>query len=120
MKKVKLVILALFAVAGSFGQKVVKIEEAKEFAGDSVTICTKIFGAVVNDNGMGDGTYLFAGGNYPDAPLTILIRSENRRYFDYKPDKDLKDREVCVTGRLEMIKDKLTMIISKQAQIDIK
>ncbi|MCY7361242.1 MAG: hypothetical protein LH629_04115, partial [Ignavibacteria bacterium] len=50
-------------------------------------------------------TYLFAGGNYPDAPLTVLIRNENRKYFDYKPEKDLKDRDVCITGKIELVKD---------------
>ena len=120
MKQSMLVCVLLLTGLMVNAQKEIKIEQAKDFVGDSVTICTKIFGALINDNSMGDGTYLFAGGNYPDAPLTILIRNENRRYFDYKPEKDLKDRQVCVTGRIELIKDKLQMFISKQAQIEIK
>ena len=120
MKKPVMVLLLLLSGIVANAQKEIKIEQAKDFVGDSVTICTKIFGGIINDNAMGDGTYLFAGGNYPDAPLTILIRNENRRYFDYKPEKDLKDRNVCVTGRIELIKDRPQMFISKQNQIEIK
>ncbi len=120
MKKLVSILLMTFAVINGFGQKEIKVEEAKDYVGDTVKICTKIFGAIINDNAKGDGTYLFAGGNFPDAPLTILIRNENRRNFDYKPEKDLKDRDVCITGRVELIKDKVHIIITKQGQIEIQ
>jgi hypothetical protein len=120
MKKLILILVFSFYLATSYSQKEIKIEEVKDYVGDTVKVCTRIFGTFINDNSKGDGTYLFAGGNFPEAPLTILIRNENRRYFDYKPEKDLKDRDVCITGRLELIKDKVHMIINKQGQIDIK
>ena len=117
-----IVLLAGFVIFSStaFAQKVIRVEDAKDNIGDTVKICTKIYGAIVNDNSKGDGTYLFAGANFPDAPLTILIRNENRRFFDYKPEKDLKDREVCITGRIELVKDKPLIFVSKQSQIEIQ
>ena len=120
MKSFSILIIALFFTSTVFGQKEIKVEEARDNVGDTVKICTKIFGAIVNDNSKGDGTYLFAGGNYPDASLTLLIRNENRRFFDYKPEKDLKDRTVCITGRIELVKDKPQIFISKQSQIEIQ
>jgi hypothetical protein len=111
--------VTVFAISAS-SQKQIKVEDAKDNIGDTVKVCTKIFGALINDNAKGEGTYLFAGGNFPDAPLTILIRNENRRYFDYKPEKDLKDREVCITGRIELVKDKPQIFVSRQSQIEIQ
>jgi len=120
MKTTAIVLIALFLSASAYSQKEIKVEEAKDHVGDTVKICTRIFGTIVNDNAKGDGTYLFAGGNFPDAPLTILIRNENRRFFDYKPEKDLKDRDVCITGRIELVKDKPQIFVSKQSQIEIQ
>lgn len=120
MKTFLTIATIFFFVPNLFAQREIKVEEAKDHVGDSVKICTKIFGAIVNDNAAGDGIYLFAGGNYPNAPLTLLIRNENRRFFDYVPEKDLKDRGVCITGRIELVKDKPQIFISKQGQIDIQ
>jgi hypothetical protein len=120
MKKVAILLLSAIISVNAYSQKEVKVEAVKENIGDTVKICTKIYGGLINDNAKGDGTYLFAGGNYPDAPLTILIRNENRRFFDYKPEKDLKDRNVCIIGRLELVNDKVVMYISKQAQIEVQ
>lgn len=120
MKKLFALVLTAFTYASASSQTEIKIEEVGNHIGDSIKVCTKIYGAIINDNAKGDGTYLFAGGNYPDAPLTLLIRNENRKYFDYKPEKDLKDREVCITGRLELVKDKPYIFVSKQEQIEIQ
>jgi hypothetical protein len=49
-----------------------------------------------------------------------VIWGEKRKFFDYKPEKDLKEREVCVTGKIELLKDKPVIVIEKQSQIDIK
>jgi hypothetical protein len=114
-----LLFVSVLAINAS-SQKQIKVQDAKDNIGDTVKVCAKIFGALTNDNAKGDGTYLFAGGNFPDAPLTILIRNENRRYFDYKPEKDLKDREVCITGRIELVKDKPQIFVSRQSQIEIQ
>jgi hypothetical protein len=119
----KIIIIAVAAVLfsiRSYSQAEIKVTDAKEHVGDTVKICTKIFGTFVNDNAKEDGTYLFAGGNFPDAPLTILIRNENRKYFDYKPEKDLKDRNVCITGRIELVKDRPQIFVTKQSQIEIQ
>jgi len=118
----KIITICFFAFLFSnkvYSQLEIKVTEAKDHVGDTVKICTKVFGGT-NETSQSNSTYLYAGGNADDAPLTIVIRNENRRYFDYKPEKDLKDREVCITGRIELFKDKAQIIVNKQGQIEIK
>ncbi|MCW3112516.1 MAG: hypothetical protein JWR18_912 [Segetibacter sp.] len=120
MKRICFGLLALFFSITSYGQKEIKVEEAKEFVGDTVKICTKIFDTNYDEASKGSPTYLYTTAHNPNATLTFIIWGEKRKFFDYKPEKDLKEREVCVTGKIELMKDKAVMIIEKQSQVDIK
>lgn len=119
----KSICLALFAFSfslASFAQKEIKVEEAKNNIGDTVKICTKIFDTNFDENANRSPTYLFTSSHNPNATLTFVIWGEKRKSFDYKPEKDLKEREVCVTGKVELLKDKPIIVIEKQGQINIK
>lgn len=120
MKNIFSCLVILFISIKSFSQKEIKIEDARENVGDTIKICTKIFDAAYEENTKGSPTYLYTSSHNPSATLTFIIWGEKRKYFDYKPEKDLKDREVCVTGKIELIKDKPVIVIDKQSQIDIK
>lgn len=120
MKKMCTALFTLSISMAAYGQKEIKIEEAKENVGDTVKICTKIFDTKYEENVKGGPTYLYTTAHDPNATLTFIIWGEKRKYFDYKPEKDLKEREVCVTGKIELVKDKQVIIIEKQNQIDIK
>lgn len=120
MKKVALALFTLILSVQCFSQKEIKAEEAKDNIGDTVKICTKIFDSNYDEKSKGSPTYLYTTAHNPDATLTFIIWGEKRKYFDYKPEKDLKEREVCVTGKVEILKDKPVIIIDRQSQIDIK
>ena len=120
MKKICLALFILsFSITG-YSQKEIKVEEAKEYVGDTVKICTKIFDTNYEETAKGSPTYLHTTAHNPNATLTFIIWGEKRKYFDYKPEKDLKEREVCVTGKIELLKDKPIIVIDKQSQVDIK
>lgn len=120
MKKLCLVLFVLSFSIISYAQKEIKVEDAKDNVGDTVKICTKIFDSNYEENSKGSPTYLYTSAHNPNATLTFVIWGEKRKYFDYKPEKDLKEREVCVTGKIELLKDKPIIVIEKQSQIDIK
>lgn len=104
----------------AYSQKEIKVEEVKDNVGDTIKICTKIFDTRYEENVKGSPTYLYTTSNNPNATLAFVIWGEKRKHFDYKPEKDLKEREVCVTGKIELLKDKPVIVIEKQSQIDIK
>lgn len=120
MKQIFSALLILSFSVTSYSQKEIKVEEAKEHIGDSVKVCTKIFDANYEENTKGSPTYLYTTAHNPNTTLTFIIWGEKRKFFDYKPEKDLKEREVCVTGKLELFKDKPVIVIDKQSQVDIK
>ena len=120
MKKIigSAAIFLLSAVANA--QTEIKIEDAAKHEGDSVTICTKIFGARYFETSNRSPTLLNAGAKYPDAPLTIVIFGENRAAFKNKPEEFYPDKNICVTGRIVIYRGKPEIIISDEKQILVK
>ena len=120
MKKAMLSFLMMAAATISYAQKEINIADAAKHEGDSVTICTKIFGARYFENGKGAPTLLNAGAMYPESPLTIVIFGENRAAFTKKPEEFYPDKNVCVTGRISMFKGKPQIVLTKESAIVVK
>ena len=104
----------------AFSQTEIKIEDAAKHEGDSVTICTKIFGARYFENSNRSPTLLNAGAKYPDAPLTIVIFGESRTAFKNKPEEFYPDKNICVTGKIVIYKGKPEIIVTEEKQLVVK
>ena len=120
MKKIIITVLFFWLSSMAFAQQEIKIEDAAKHEGDSVTICTKIFGGRYFENSNRAPTLLNAGAKYPDAPLTIVVFGDCRANFKNKPEDFYTDKNVCVTGRIVMYKGKPEIIVTKEEQIIIK
>src|SRR5438045_3818439 len=97
----KFIVIFLIALnSAAFAQKEIKIDEAKDHIGDSVTICTKIFGGKFLEKSKGTPTFLNAGGNYPNAPLTLVIWGDVRKGFKNKPEEYYTGKTICITGKI--------------------
>jgi micrococcal nuclease len=117
----RIIALLPFLLTGSFlfAQAEIKIEDAAKHEGDSVKICTKIFGARYFENSNRAPTLLNAGAKYPDAPLTIVIFGESRSNFKNKPEEFYTDKNICVTGRIVIYKGKPEIILTSEEQIKV-
>src|SRR5450432_1639245 len=113
----KLILVALFCLTAfsSFAQTEIKIDDAKNHVGDIVKICTKIYGGKFLQRDT--LTLLNAGGYYPDAPLTIVIRAGARKEFNTDPVAYYKGAEVCITGKIELFKDKPQIVVATKSQL---
>ena len=120
MKKLLISLTFFLASSFAFAQEEIKIEDAAKHEGDSVTICTKIFGGRYFENSNRAPTLLNAGAKYPDAPLTIVIFGESRVNFKNKPEEFYVDKDICVTGRIIMFKGKPEIILTNETQIKVK
>lgn len=87
-------------------QQQIKIEDAAQHEGDSVTICDKVYGGRYMVNSKSAITLLNVGAKYPNALLTILIKPENRAAFTNKPEEFYINKEVCITGKIILFKGK--------------
>lgn len=57
------------------------------------------------------------GGKYPNNLLTIVIKGDNRKKFNYKPEVEYQGKEICVTGKLVEYKGKPQIIIDSPEQL---
>ena len=120
MKKLFSLMICLTAGFFAMAQQEIKIEDAAKHEGDSVKLCTKIFGSKYFENSSRSPTLLNAGAKYPDAPLTIVIFGESRPAFKNKPEEFYTDKQVCVTGKVVIYKGKPEIIITTEAQIVVQ
>ncbi len=113
MKNIIILLLCLSGFSSS-AQKEINIVDAKNYAGDNVRICTKIYGGRYFERD--SLTLLNAGGYYPNAPLTVVIRAAARKEFN-KPEEYFRGSEVCLTGKVEIYKNKPQIEIKSKDQI---
>lgn len=111
--------LVLFLSIFAKAQQEVKIDDLNNHTGDSIKVCTKIFGGIYLEKSKGAPTLLDAGGKYPDAPLTLLIWGEARKQFKEAPDYFYKNKDVCITGRIKLYKGKPEIEIFNEKQIQV-
>lgn len=120
MKKAGLVIFSFILFIAAQGQQTISIDSLNQHVGDSVTVCTKIFGGIFLDRSKDKPTLLNAGGFYPDAPLTVMIRLEDREKFSGAPEAIYLNKEVCITGKIILFKEKPEIIVYGEKQIVVK
>jgi hypothetical protein len=113
MKNILIILLCIRATSSS-AQTEIKIDDAKNHVGDLVKICTKIYGGKFLERDT--LTLLNAGGNYPDAPLTIIIRAAALKEFN-DPVSYYRGANVCVTGKVELFKNKPQIVLTSKSQI---
>ena len=104
MKHCLVILLFILSGLGATAQQRLAIEEAAKHEGDSVTICSKVYGGkYLEKSGV---TLLNVGGKYPDALLTLVIKDENRTAFTNKPEEYYTGKEVCFIGKIRIYKGK--------------
>ena len=113
----KIIIIVLFSLSAfaSIAQKEIKVGDVKNHVGNIVKICDKIYGGKFLEKDT--LTLLNVGGNYPDAPLTIVIRPRTRKEFKTDPISYYKGQQVCITGKIELFKNKPQIVITDKNQI---
>ena len=117
MQKVIFSVLCLFIVNSNFAQTVIQPKDAAKYIGQTVTVCGKIYGGKYLDAAKNKPTFLNMGAAYPNQLLTIVIWGDARKSFSYAPEEKLKNKTVCITGKVEMFKGKAQIMADKESQI---
>ena len=100
-------------------QQKISIEKASEHEGDSVIICSKVYGGKFFSNALPTLTLLNMGAAYPNSLLTIVIKGENRAAFSNKPEEFYINKDICVTGTIRIFKGKPEIEITSEKAITI-
>jgi hypothetical protein len=120
MKKYWLAAIAIILAATAQAQKEISIDSLRQHIGDSVTVCTKIYGGIYLEKSKDTPTLLNAGGTYPNSPLTIVIWADARAKFKEAPELFYKDKEVCISGKIILYKDKPEIVVYEEKQMLVK
>ena len=120
MKKIIPFILCICLAIHAGAQQTITMDELDKHVNDSVTVCTKIFGGIFLDHSKNTPTLLNAGGAYPNNPLTVLIWADTRAQFKEAPELFYKDKDVCISGKIIIYKDKPEIVIYDPKQIALK
>ncbi len=119
MKKISATLCSLLFVAAVSAQINIKLEDVSKHIGDSVTVCGKVAGMRYFENSKNKPTFLNIGANHPNQSLTVVIWETTRALFTTKVD-DLMNKEICITGRIILYKERAEIVIEKPEQIVVQ
>ena len=91
-------------------------EEASKNINDSVTVCGIVKEAHFMKKADKYMCFLEFGDVFPNEVFSVYISDDLRRKMTYNPDK-LEGKNICVSGKIKMVKKKPEMTIYKESQI---
>jgi hypothetical protein len=91
-------------------------DSVTNYIGKNVKVCDKVYGTHVS-KGEKKVTSLNLGADFPHQKLTVVIFESDLSKFSYKPEILLKDKNVCVTGKIITYKEKPQIILSDPANL---
>lgn len=100
----------------SFSQIKIPVDSAAKHIGDSVTICSTVYGV----KSMEKVTFINLGRAYPNSPLTLVIFAKDLINFSDTPEKLYGNKSICVSGAIKEYKGKAEIIVSKPDQIKVE
>lgn len=109
--------LLLSFAAGA--QKEIKAEEVGQHVGDSVIVTGKVAGGRYFAHSEGAPTLLNIGAPYPNQLFTVVIRGTARKELGGIPEKDLLDKNVRVSGRVELYREKPQIVVYSASQLTV-
>jgi hypothetical protein len=116
----KLILFALIFISAKSGfAQTLTPEEAAKHVGDSVKVCGKIFGGRFFETSNNAPTLLNMGAAFPASPITIVVYGDLRAKMGYAPEVQLKDKNVCVSGKVTLHKERPQIIIYDAAQLEV-
>ena len=105
-----LLVCVVLTTAAS-AQTTIKAEDIGKHVGDSVKICSKVFSARYFEQSKNSPALLNIGAAFPNQLFTVVIWSEVRKQFETVPEELFLNKNICVTGKVELFKDKPQVVL---------
>jgi hypothetical protein len=120
MRLFVLLLSAFFICLVSHSQVTIKLAVVSTHVGDNVNVCGKVAGIRYMENAKVQPTLINIGAAYPNQVLTVVISPEVRKQFEIVLEELFKDKDVCITGKIELYRDKPQIAVSSKGQIQIQ
>jgi micrococcal nuclease len=121
-KKLKTTFACLFVgilLAGTSSKtlaQTISTDSVANYIGKTVKVCDKVYGTHVS-KGEKKVSSLNLGADFPNQKLTVVIFESDLAKFSYTPTVFLKDKNVCVTGKIMTYKEKPQIIINEPTDL---
>jgi len=115
MKKSVLTFSLIFLLNSLIAQTKNFIDSVTQYIGKPVTVCSQVFGIKATDKVV----LINLGAAYPASPLTIAILAKDFANFTTPPAEFYKNKKLCVTGIVELFKNKAQIVITKPEEISL-
>ena len=120
MKQLYIAIISCFIFSIANGQRTIKLEDVNKHVGDSVKVCGKVYGIKYLQQAKNSPTFLNLGAAFPNQQLTIVIWENTRKKMTKSPEEMFSDKNICVSGKVELFKDKPQIVLRDVAEITIE
>lgn len=120
MKYSILLVAGVFAASLSYSQTEIKLEDVSKHIGDSVKVCGKAEGIRFLEKVQDQPTFINIGAAYPNQLLTVVIWGIVLSKFEKTPEDLFTDKEICVTGKIELYKGKPQIVILERKQVTLQ
>jgi DNA/RNA endonuclease YhcR with UshA esterase domain len=115
-----ILILSIIAINSfAFGQTV-PIDSLMLHENKTVTTCGKVMSCNEITSKEKKITYLSFGKSYPNNTFTAVIFEKDYINFKGKPSVFFADKDVCITGKVKIYREKPEIILNSEEQIKIQ
>jgi TonB family protein len=97
----------------------IDIKDIAKYIGDSVTFVGRISSGKYLPGGKSDITILNVGSALSKQLLTVVIPGVDRKNFGSEPENFYQGKEARITGKVELDKEKLQIVVSNREQLII-
>ena len=118
MNKILVLLISICLSQISFAQTV-PLDSVANYEGKTITVCSKVQSTYVT-KGEKKTTYINFGKPYPNTTFTVVIFETDAAKFKNTPSEFLKDKNVCITGKVKIYKGKPDIIVNSEEQIKVE
>ncbi|MCL6523245.1 MAG: hypothetical protein K6T34_01170 [Thermoflavifilum sp.] len=119
MKHIWFILAGCLAITIAHAQVKISDQQAIKYVNQQATVCGKIASTYFDSTSLRKPTFLNFRYPHPDETFTAIIWGDDRKNFTYAPETYLKNKQVCITGKITLFHDQPEMIISRPEQIEV-
>jgi len=98
-------------------QSNITTDEAKNYLGQTKTVCGKVASTKYAIKSRGQPTFLNLDKPYPNHIFIVLIWGSNRHKFSNPPEVYYREKSICVTGMIQNYKGIPEIIVEEPKQL---
>jgi S1/P1 Nuclease len=93
----------------------IDVNDVMNHVDKQVTVCARVYSIRSTDA----ITQVSVGGAYPNNPLTIIVFAKNYPNFTIPVEEMLKDKNICVKGKVALYKGKPQIVVEKPEDVTV-